>query len=211
MNYSVYKIVAPDGRVYIGTTTQKPKSRWNHGNGYRFCEDMWNLIVSQGWESFQTDVIKTDLTYDEACKMEQELIVKYDACNPEKGFNREGGGIFKKKIVLDSTRKRISEAQMGEKNNNYGKPRPDDVKEKIRLSNLGKKRSAETCKRVGKAKEKPVAQFTKDGEFVAEYPSGKIAAEMTGIRKYCISKNCLGKQATAGGYVWRYAQKITKN
>lgn len=36
--YSVYILTVPDGRKYVGTTAMPVKRRWNHGNGYRFCQ-----------------------------------------------------------------------------------------------------------------------------------------------------------------------------
>lgn len=36
--YCVYKHTAPNGKVYIGITKQKPKYRWGRGSGYRTNE-----------------------------------------------------------------------------------------------------------------------------------------------------------------------------
>lgn len=51
-----------------------------------------------------------------------------------------------------------------------------------------------------------VLQF-KDGEFIKEFPGMSEAARETGILISCISKVCLGQRKTAGGYVWKYANK----
>jgi hypothetical protein len=53
-------------------------------------------------------------------KLEIEFIQKYDSTNPEKGYNVElgGNGIGKHS---ESTKRKISEAQLGEKNHMYGK------------------------------------------------------------------------------------------
>lgn len=50
----------------------------------------------------------------------------------------------------------------------------------------------------------PVVQFTKDGEFVAEFNSIKEASEATGAHKTTISGCCKGQYKTAGGFKWRY-------
>ena len=63
---------------------------------------------------------------------------------------------------------------------------------------------------------KPVKQFSKSGEFIAEYPSSKEAERQTGIdsgniRSACLQKTSIDKNGgkhtkkTAGGYIWRYA------
>lgn len=53
---------------------------------------------------------------------------------------------------------------------------------------------------------KVVCQFTKDGEYVAEYPSIAEASRQTGIDKTSISACCWGRKhsKSAGGYVWKY-------
>lgn len=51
---------------------------------------------------------------------------------------------------------------------------------------------------------KQVLQYTIDGEFIAEYKSTMDAHRKTGIDNSGISKCCLGKQKTCGGYIWKY-------
>lgn len=54
---------------------------------------------------------------------------------------------------------------------------------------------------------KPVAQFTKSGNFIKEYPSTMEAYRQTGINFTNICYCCMGKnyRHTAGGYIWEYA------
>lgn len=53
---------------------------------------------------------------------------------------------------------------------------------------------------------KPVLQFTKSGEFIAEYSSTCEAERQTGIKQTNISKCCLGRKSykSAGNYIWKY-------
>ena len=53
---------------------------------------------------------------------------------------------------------------------------------------------------------KPVCQYSKDGEFVAEFESIKEAASFIGNEKYAseISNCCNNKLKTARGYIWRH-------
>lgn len=51
---------------------------------------------------------------------------------------------------------------------------------------------------------KSVLQYTKDNQFVTEYMSMKEAERQTGINYSSISKCCLGKGLTAGGYIWKF-------
>lgn len=50
---------------------------------------------------------------------------------------------------------------------------------------------------------KPVLQFTKDGQFVAEYPSMKEAERQTGIPASSISYAIKGRLKTTGGSIWK--------
>lgn len=53
---------------------------------------------------------------------------------------------------------------------------------------------------------KPVEQYTKDGKFVAEYPSGEEAARKTGFSRGNISNCCSGRNGcrTVKGYIFRF-------
>lgn len=53
---------------------------------------------------------------------------------------------------------------------------------------------------------KPVLQYTKDGQFVAEYPSIIEAERNTGINNAHITECCRGIRKTTGGYVWKYKE-----
>ena len=53
---------------------------------------------------------------------------------------------------------------------------------------------------------KQVQMFDKStGELLATFPSTREAERVTGINQGNISKCCLGKYKSAGGYIWRYA------
>lgn len=66
--------------------------------------------------------------------------------------------------------------------------------------------------RIGKAntnnpkRSVPVAQYTLDGEFVAEYPSIQEAHRKTGINTGSIWSVCEGKTRKSGGYKWTYSK-----
>lgn len=51
---------------------------------------------------------------------------------------------------------------------------------------------------------KSVLQYTKELEFVAEYPSMNEAERQTGIAYTSICACCKGKRKSAGGYIWMY-------
>lgn len=202
--YSVYILTVKDGRKYIGATSMEVKSRWNHGNGYRHIPELWQIICDEGWESVRAEVVTSGLTKEDASLLEQELIDKYRSAEREFGFNREQGGLDKYKIISDETRAKQSNSHMGERNINFGKHFSEERRRKIAESNRGQRRSEETRRRVGKAKEKAVNQYTMSGEFLATYESGRTAEAITGIPAYSISKACRGVHSQAGGYLWKF-------
>lgn len=51
---------------------------------------------------------------------------------------------------------------------------------------------------------KAVLQYTKNGEFIAEYESAKKAQIITGVDKDHISCVCRGERKSAGGFIWKY-------
>jgi hypothetical protein len=60
-----------------------------------------------------------------------------------------------------------------------------------------------TRKKCGVPK-KPVLQFTRQGEFVKEYPSTCEAERQTKIASTHISSCCNGSRKSCGGFVWRF-------
>jgi len=55
---------------------------------------------------------------------------------------------------------------------------------------------------------RPVDHLTLDGVFVATYRSMAVAARAVGTSPVGICNACSGKQHTAGGFKWRYAQAV---
>ena len=54
--------------------------------------------------------------------------------------------------------------------------------------------------------QKPVLQYTKDGELVAEYRSRSEASRQTEVNPGNISLCCTGNRKSAGGFIWKYAR-----
>lgn len=203
--YSVYVLRDVKGKVYVGTTSTPLEVRWNNGNGYRFCDGLWETIQQYGWNSISKEVVAVGLSEVEASKIEQRLIAEFDATNPDKGYNRELGGVCNHKIISDRSREKMKSSKLGERNPNFGKHFSEEHRAKLSASNTGVKRSVATREKCGKAKEKPVNQYSILGVFLAQYESGIKAAIATGTDNRHISKVCNHKRATAGGYRWEFA------
>ena len=46
-NYTVYKHIFPNNKIYIGITSKKPEIRWNKGKGYKACPLMNKAILKK--------------------------------------------------------------------------------------------------------------------------------------------------------------------
>lgn len=92
----------------------------------------------------------------------------------------------------------------GEKHPFYGKHHDDETRQKISEAKKGKVRTEETKDKIRLSLNKSVLQYTKEGEFVAEYESALIAKEKTGINNGHIGACCRGKRKSAGGFIWKF-------
>lgn len=225
--YIVYSHTTPNGKVYIGITSQtNPNRRWQNGLGYRTQPMFHRAIVKYGWDNIKHEVLYSGLKKEEAEKIEIALIAMYDSTNPDHGYNVENGGNCVG-THSEETKSKISEAQKGSKNHMYGKhswsygiKQSDENREKNRISHLGQKsywkgkhlpeetkeklrkpKTAEHRRKLSEAKSIPVICI-ETGEFFA---SGKAAGEAKGISRGSIAYVVKGKRETAGGFHWKYA------
>lgn len=227
LTYKVYRHTCPNGKVYIGITSQKDVNRrWQNGAGYRNNILFYRAIKKYGWCNIHHEVLFDGLSKKEAEDKEIDLIRRVKANNPQYGYNIENGGNCTG-THSEETKRKISAAQLGEKNHAYGKPspmrgkkQPAEFVEKNRISHLGQKsfwkgkklppstvekmrkpKTEEHKKRLSKIKSMPVVCI-ETGEWFA---SGKAAAEAKGFARGSLSHVLRGTRNTAGGYHWRYA------
>lgn len=66
-DYYVYKHTFPNGKVYIGITSQKPENRWNSGKGYlrkingKYAQPlMANAVIKHGWDNIKHEILWKD-------------------------------------------------------------------------------------------------------------------------------------------------------
>ena len=90
--YTVYILVANDGRRYIGMTSL-PLSVRCIPSGYANCPSMGAAIRELGWNFFKKEVVAEGLSREKASVLEQEMIASYDTVDPAKGFNVAYGGV----------------------------------------------------------------------------------------------------------------------
>lgn len=86
--YKVYKRIAPDGRVYVGCTSQSLELRAGKGGcNYQTNVRLWKAIQKFGCDAFRTELILDTDNLEEAAAAELAAIEQHQATNLEFGFN----------------------------------------------------------------------------------------------------------------------------
>ena len=210
MKYKVYIHITPNGKRYVGLTTQKLANRWNSGKGYRKQKLFFRAILKYGWDNIQHIVYEVD-TKEEMMYLESYLIRYYNTTDRRYGYNITTGGEHPTGYKMpDEARLKMSESRKGEKHPNYGRKWSEEVKQRMSLGQLGKKPTTEVKEKRRKhlidAIGVPVQQFTKDGILINEYNTITEASVSTGVKHSNISECCKGIRKTAGGYVWKHKE-----
>ena len=208
-NYTVYIHTAPNGKKYVGITGQSIKQRWRvDGHGYKPQRLFYRAVLKYGWDNFEHEIIAENLSNIEAGKLEQELIKKYNTCNPEYGYNISMGGenspVGCKRSI--ETRQKLSESHKGLRAWNAGKHLSKSTKEKLRQANIGKHLSEETRAKIStknkncKPSELAISRaIEKCSKIVVqlstgkEFPSATKAGEYSGENRNTITRHCRGE------------------
>lgn len=183
--YIVYMHTCPNGKKYVGITSQAPERRWQKGKGYAYGSNpyFYNAIKKYGWENIKHEILFRNLTKEEAEQKEIELIAKHRTSERKYGYNIDlGGSTFGKhseeyKQRMSNMQKEIwkksPERKLTMSKLRKGTHLSEETKEKLRQANLGKKYSKEVVqKRIDKTKGVPrpkISQIMKD-----LWASGKI-------------------------------------
>lgn len=87
--YTIYKFTFSDEKVYIGQTEKPVEERWKNGEGYK-GQEVYIPIILEGWDNIQKEILHTDLSLEQANKLEKYYIKKFNS--RENGYNRTNGG-----------------------------------------------------------------------------------------------------------------------
>ena len=195
--YTIYGYYQPaENKWYVGRTCRSKSHRaGKNGKRYLILHKFGESILKYGWDSFDYYVLDITTDLAESYKLEQYWIAQKDSIN--NGYNTSKGGISG---AYGATWR-------------YPHPFSEEHKQKLSESNTGKKATDETKERLSQSlkgtphpwKEKKIKQFTKDGQFIAEYSSAVEASRRTGIYLTNIRHCLYGIRKTSGGFVWEYA------
>lgn len=89
--YTLYEHIFPNGKRYIGVTSQNIKARWKNGFGYETQSKMMCAIQEFGWDNIEHIILQENLTKEEAHRLERKRIIEFNSI--ENGYNTLVGGI----------------------------------------------------------------------------------------------------------------------
>lgn len=196
-----HKKKSNDEVFYIGISTNYRRPYQVHSSQR---SDLWLKYYNKYGRT--VEIIEEDVSWEQACELEMFLIELIGRVHLNTGplVNLTAGGDegstgYK---FTDKQRKNLSDAHIGQ-----SRPHTEETKEKIRISNTGKKITGERLENMRLVGRRPVAQYTPSGEFIATFNSLKEAGELTGISNATIGSVARHRKHfnTAGGYVWKYA------
>ena len=177
----IYKHLKPCGEVFyigIGQEEKRAKSKSDRNN-------YWHNVVNK--YGYEVQILKSDLTWEDACEMEKVLISWFGRRDLGLGtlVNLTDGGEGNVGwVASDETRARMSKSKKGKLSHNYGKKASKEAKEKNRiasanvseetkfkryLKNKGKKRTFEQAKRISDAK---TDKITKNSIIILDILTG---------------------------------------
>lgn len=194
--YYVYTHLNPNTKEVFYVGIGKGNRAWNQWAGRN---KFWENYVNK--HGFEVELISENLTRKQAEKIEINLIAELGRRQIDNGgtlVNRSSGG--EGSIGYTHTaefKQKLSEDRKG-KCTRKERQLSKETKEKISKSLVGRETTWG----------KPVLQFDKKGNFIAEYKSSNEAKRITGAKNIfeVVSgyKNQMYK--SSGGYIWKYKE-----
>ena len=158
--YCVYKHTSPSGKAYIGQT-KNYQSRYNEHKKCRTDTVFSTAIKKYGLDNFTHEILKDNLTLEQANYWEEKLIKEMNTLHPN-GYNLKHGGknhshseisiekmrYFQKYVKpkpSEETKRKISEYQTSRPR------RSKETRDKLSKALIGIKRSDETKRKVSES------------------------------------------------------------
>ena len=212
--WSIYVHEFPDGKKYVGMTSQMPLHRWGHnGNAYKCQVTLWKAIEDAGWDNIGHKILALTDSHELAEECEQYFIREFKTNIPEFGYNIESGGDHAKGHHLNQeTRHKMSNSRRGAKNWIFGKHMSEETKRKLSESHKGKinleavRKGAKKRMGANAHNARAVCLIDKEGKTIKRFEALILASEETGVRVQDIHNCCVGRQKTAHGTRWAFAE-----
>lgn len=85
--YSIYVHTTPDGRKYVGSTSQEPNKRFRRGCNYRNSTRFNEAIKLFGWDNIKHEILETVEDKETALKREEYYTMLWRTNEPNFGYN----------------------------------------------------------------------------------------------------------------------------
>lgn len=204
--YVVYRHLFPNGKSYIGITCVKPYTRrWRAGSSYYKQPKIYNAILKYGWDKVKHEVLYENIPIEQANRIEQQMIAKYDSI--KNGYNVSTGGGGSYGIPCSEEKKlKISRANKGKPNHN------DNLRkwrEKHGAWNKGGHLTPEQYRKIvaerrARCNKSITAYEPITMKAVLQFDSCVNASKAMGVSASNIARCAKGGRPTSAGYVWRY-------
>ena len=171
----------------------------NYSRAHEKCRrsSRWTRITKK--TDYRIDIVLDDLTWEEACKKEIELIALYGRLDQNSGTlcNHTDGG---EGIINPSaeTREKKRQSMLGKNKGSLNGMTKLENRMKVSNSRKGRFMGGDHPKSV------EVNCYNLQGEFLKKYNSVIEAQRETGVPNPNIVKVCKGIRNHAGGYIWKY-------
>lgn len=148
MSFFVYIHTCPNGKKYVGVTTQNnPEDRWREGEGYRNNKHFTSAIKKYGWDNIEHEYFKVS-NANLMFYWEKILIYYHNTLDRDFGYNKTGGGEGPNGLKhSEETKKKMSLSHIGKKM----PERSAEVRNHYAEAQIGKKLSEETKKKISES------------------------------------------------------------
>lgn len=214
---------------YIGIGSS---AYYNRAKRKKGRNKIWQRISNK--TDYRVEILYDNLSWEEACQKEKELIAKYGRLNNKTGIlanltdggegnvgailspkHREAVGEANKRRVFTPEQRAIMAERMRERMKDLsfrekiskGVKNSSKVKEVARLNCIkrkGFKMSDEAKRKISDSKKKPIIQKDINGVFIRVWDSMHGPEISLGLNQANIWRCCRGLSKTAYGFKWEY-------
>lgn len=181
----VYMYIFPNGKRYIGQTSQTLEQRAQKGYGYRFQPLVYNAIQKYGWDNIQKEIFECN-SLEEMDTLEVKLIAKYKTTKRDFGYNLDSGGHANKRHSQE-TKQKISNSIKGDKHPFFGTHRSETTRKKLSEYHTGLLASEETKQKMSESHKGHQGYW--EGKSFSEEHKRHISASVSGKKNGMYGKN----------------------
>jgi group I intron endonuclease len=212
-NIGIYKLTAPNEKVYIGASTdlERRKQQFLACRGYR-------ATMFEAMKEFHPST----WVYEKLCTCpksaldvcERFYIDMFKSDSPEYGYNSQSGG----RIGFshsEETKKKMSESTSGQNHPMFGRTGDKNPWFGKKHSDKAKVKMSENSSMLGKFgvehnRSRAVNQYDKQGNFIRRWDSIMDVDRELSIAHQSIVACCKGRRKSAGGFRWTHADADVK-